>query len=83
MGKTYLTLYWIMSQNGHTHFKNLVANAATFFKVCLAILTHYVLEEKDLSNINNTSLCRDSPSGIYLFKLNNRNTRKGVRYVQS
>ena len=34
----------LMSQNGQTHFKNLVANAARIFKVCLAILGHYALK---------------------------------------
>ena len=32
-----------MSQNGHTHFKNLAANAARL-KVCLTILGDYALK---------------------------------------
>ena len=33
-----------MSQNGQALFKNLAANAASFFKVCLTILGHYALK---------------------------------------
>ena len=36
-----LTLYFAMSENGQTHFKNLAAFAARFFKVCLTILRQY------------------------------------------
>ena len=32
-------------------------------------------------NVNENLLCK--PSKIYLFKVNDRNTRKGVKYVQS
>ena len=29
------------------------------------------------------SLCRNFQANIYLFKVNNRNNKKGVKYVQS
>ena len=34
----------MMSQNGQTHFKNIAANAARIFKVCMTILGHYPLK---------------------------------------
>ena len=34
-----------MTQNGHAHFKNIAANAASkIFKLCLTILGHYALK---------------------------------------
>ena len=34
-----------MPQNGQRHFKNLTANAAKIFKVCLTVLGHYALTD--------------------------------------
>ena len=65
-----------MSQNGETHFKNLAANgtqkSATFESSPILTL------------INNTSIllppCHqpkiDNPANIFLFTVNNRDTRK-------
>ena len=38
-------------------------------------------ETSDMRWVN--ALKMNSPANIYLFKVNNRNTRKGVKYVQS
>ena len=52
-----------------------------YFKVCLAILQtmhERVLHSKKKQN----KKIQGTPANIYLFKVNNRNTRKGVKYVQ-
>ena len=41
------------------------------------------MHEYSLSNNIRIKKPPKSPANIYLFKVNNRNTRKGVKYVQS
>ena len=49
----------------------------SFFYLPLTIKLPFILEE------NNVRFFRNFPASIYLFKVKNRNTRKGVKYVQN
>ena len=73
---------YTMSQNEQTHFKSLAANAARMLKCVWPFwdIVHWsvkgILWELLTSRTN-------YPADIFLLKVNNRNTKKGVNYVQS
>ena len=77
-----------MSQNGQTHFKNLAQMAP---KNLLILNPPPPPPHPILTLITSTSIplspCHEpktgNPANIFLFTVNNRDTRKGVNYVQS
>ena len=68
-----LTLSCIMMKNKQIYIKNLALFTQQYFKVCLAVFQHYYIIYLQLYIC---WICSEYPANIYLFKVNNRNTRK-------